>query len=160
MASFEVERKFLVSELPPDLDSCPASEIVQGYLAIEPDGTEVRVRRRGGEPVLTVKRGRGRTRREEEVELVEAQFEHLWPLTEGRRIEKTRYEVRYDGDLVIELDVYHGALAGLITAEIEFRDERAAEGFAPPAWLGPEVTDDPVYKNQHLAVHGRPPVGR
>ena len=48
----------------------------------------MRLRRRDGESVLTVKRGSGRTRTEEEIELEPEQFDALWPLTEGRRVEK------------------------------------------------------------------------
>ena len=51
--------------------------------------SEVRLRRRDGERVLTVKRGSGRTRTEEEIELEPEQFDALWPLTEGRRVRRS-----------------------------------------------------------------------
>jgi adenylate cyclase len=41
-------------------------------------------------------------------------------------------------------------------AEVEFESAEAAAGFSPPAWLGREVTDDPVYKNKRLATQGLP----
>jgi hypothetical protein len=67
------------------LGDCHATRIEQGYLAIEGEGrTEVRLRRRDGETVLTVKRGSGRTRAEEEIDLEPEQFEALWPLTAGK----------------------------------------------------------------------------
>ena len=93
---------------------------------------------------------------EEELAIEPERFERLWPLTEGRRIEKTRYEIEADGGLTIELDVYAGALTGLVVAEVEFASEEDADGFAAPAWLGDEVTDDPRYKNQRLACDGAP----
>ena len=160
MSPLEVERKFLVWEAPPELERRPSRAILQGYLAIEPDGTEVRLRRQDEYASLTVKRGGGRTRQELEIELTQAQFDRLWPLTEGRRVEKTRYVIGAGEGLVIELDLYSGTLAGLMAAEIEFADESAADAFEPPAWFGPEVTDDVTYKNQHLAVHGSPPTPR
>jgi adenylate cyclase len=90
----------------------------------------------------------------------DAAFERLWPLTEGRRIEKVRYLVPAEAPgLVIEVDVYDGALAGLVVAEVEFAGEADAEAFVPPAWLGREVTGDARFKNQRLAVDG-PPVPR
>ena len=55
-AIVEIERKFLVPELPQGLERWPATRIEQGYLAIDGDGTEVRVRRRDGDAVLTVGR--------------------------------------------------------------------------------------------------------
>jgi adenylate cyclase len=94
---------------------------------------------------------------EEELAIEDERFERLWPLTEGRRIEKTRYEIPGEDGSTIELDVYDGALDGLVVAEVEFDSEDAADRFAGPDWLGEEVTDDKRYKNQRLACEGRPP---
>jgi CYTH domain-containing protein len=116
----------------------------------------VRVRRRDGRSWLTVKSGAGRVRVEEEIEIEADRFERLWPLTEGLRIEKTRYEIPAGDGLVIELDVYKGDLDGLVTAEVEFGSEEAADDYAAPDWLGSDVTDDPRYKNQRLARDGAP----
>jgi CYTH domain-containing protein len=113
------------------------------------------VRRRRGEAALTIKSGGGRVRAEEELAIETDRFERLWPLTEGRRIEKTRYEIAADG-ATIELDVYAGALDGLVVAEVEFDGEDAADAFEPPDWFGAEVTDDARYKNQRLACDGAP----
>ncbi len=57
----------------------------------------------------------------------------------------------------MEVDVYHGELAGLVTAECEFASPEESRRFVPPDWFGREVTNDPAYKNQSLAVRGRPP---
>ncbi|MEA2250739.1 MAG: adenylate cyclase [Solirubrobacteraceae bacterium] len=152
----EIERKFLVADPPPDLERHPSTAIEQGYLAVDADGTEVRVRRRDGRALLTVKSGGGRSRVEEEVEIEPERFERLWPLTEGRRIEKRRYELPAPDGRTIELDVYAGALRGLVVAEVEFGSEDEADAFEAPAWLGAEVTDDPRFKNQRLARDGAP----
>jgi adenylate cyclase len=150
----EIERKFLILSLPHGLASHAASEIRQGYLAIEED-REVRVRSRDGGFSLSVKQGLGLSRVEEEVELAGSQFDRLWPLTRGRRVEKSRYVLDH-GESRIELDVFHGALEGLCLAEVEFRSERDAEAFSPPSWFGTEVTEDDRFKNKSLAQHGRP----
>ena len=153
----EIERKFLVEATPADLGEHPSSALEQGYLAIHADGTEARIRRRDGASVLTVKSGGGLVRVEEELPIDDAAFERLWPLTEGRRLEKVRHLVPTDPPgHVIELDVYGGALAGLVVAEIEFASEADAEAFVPPAWLGRDVTGDARFKNQRLAVDGPP----
>jgi adenylate cyclase len=152
----EIERKFLVEEAPPDLSSSPSSEIRQGYLAVDRDGTEVRVRSRGEAAVLTVKQGAGRSRAEEEIEIDRETFERLWPLTEGRRVEKRRYVVPGGERIAIEVDVYGGVLDGLVVAEVEFGDDERAEAFEPPPWFGREVTDDAAFKNQSLARDGMP----
>jgi adenylate cyclase len=150
----EIERKFLVEARPPDLERHPSSRVEQGYVAID-DTAEVRVRRRAGKLTLTVKSAPARTRVEEELALDEAGFASLWALSAGRRIEKTRYLVPHGG-VTVELDIYHGDLDGLVTAEVEFASEAESDAWRPPAWLGPEITGDPRYANQGLAVHGRP----
>lgn len=152
----EIERKFLVGDPPPDLERHPRSHLQQGYLAIDPAGIEVRIRRRDEQTTLTIKGGGGRSRAEEEMEIGSERFVRLWDLTEGRRVEKTRYEVPGEGGLTIELDVYHGPLDGLVTAEVEFGSEAQADAFSGPDWLVREVTGDDAYKNRRLAVDGRP----
>ncbi len=151
----EIERKFLVAEAPPGLGRYPHAAIRQGYLALDPDGTEVRIRQKGERFFQTIKRGAGLQRIEVEVLLTRAQFETLWPMTEGRRVEKVRYDIAYQ-DRVIELDVYGGALAGLLTAEVEFPSLEASTDFHPPPWLNQEITEDKRYKNKSLAVNGTP----
>lgn len=116
----------------------------------------MRVRRCAGAAELTVKSGGGLARVEETLPLEPDRFERLWPLTAGRRIEKRRHEIAGDGGVVIELDVYLGDLAGLRVAEVEFASEADAGAWTAPAWLGPEITDDPRYKNQRLARDGAP----
>jgi adenylate cyclase len=116
------------------------------------------VRRIGDESFLTVKRGSGRERLEEEIGITAEQFEALWPATEGRRLSKRRFYVPLDG-LTAEVDVYGGLLDGLITAEVEFEASSDSQGFDPPAWFGNEITGDARYANQALAKDGIPPEG-
>ncbi len=126
------------------LDAHASEEIEQGCVAITGDGVEVRVRRYGTQAFLTIKPGGERERIEEEIEIDERRFRSLCALTEGRRLQKTRYRIPDDAGSTIELDVYHGRLDGLITAEIEFDSAEAAAGFRPPAWLGARSRMTPV----------------
>ena len=155
-ATVEIERKFVPSSPPPDLGRHRSEPIQQGYLAVAEDGVEVRVRRRGEAMLLTVKSGPAQVRVEEEIPIDARRFEALWALTDGRRLSKTRHYVPLD-DLVLEVDVYDDALAGLVTVEIEFPSVEASARFAPPDWLGPEVTGDARYANQSLARLSAPP---
>ncbi len=152
----EIERKFVLAAAPPGLDAREHARIEQGYLALDPNGTEVRVRRKGDKRVLTVKSGSGLARGEEEWSLEAERFDALWPLTDGRRIVKTRYLVPLEDGLTAEVDVYEGALSGLMTAEVEFASEPGSEAFEAPEWLGREVTGDARYANRTLAVSGLP----
>jgi CYTH domain-containing protein len=151
----EIERKFVLAAAPDWLESAPAERIEQGYLAVGEE-SEVRLRLIDGRPRLTVKAGAGLSREEGEIDLTESQFETLWPLTEGRRLSKVRHR-RETGAETIEIDVYGGVLDGLIVAEIEFGSTEASAGFAPPGWLGTEVTGDERWANANLALSGSIP---
>ncbi len=148
----EIERKFCVRKMP-DLTACTGVEISQGYIAVDEDDTEVRLRRKDKRFYQTVKIGKGVQRTEVEVELSRAQFDTLWPLTAGRRVEKVRYEIA-EGVWTIELDVYCGRLKGLVVAEVEFETVAESSRFVPPPWFGRDVTDDDRYKNATLAYKG------
>jgi adenylate cyclase len=151
----EIERKFLVRGLPNELEH--GGELIQqGYLAFGNEGLEVRVRRLGERAFLTVKKGAGRTRLEEEFSIGEDRFARLWPLTEGCRVEKVRHRIGLGDHLVAEVDVYRGDLDGLVTVDVEFPSEADADRFAAPEWFGAEVTDDARYRNQRLAREGVP----
>ena len=150
----EIERKFLLVD-DPGLAEAESRRIEQGYLAITEDGTEVRLRWRNGDRVLTIKHGSGRDRIEEEFDVSDKQFDALWPLTEDVRIEKVRHLVR-EGGLTFEVDVFGGRLEGLVLAEVEFESDEQADRFDPPGWLGREVTGDQRYLNENLARHGLP----
>ena len=156
----EIERKFLLSGVPPTMRFARREPIRQGYLALDGD-TEVRLRITPKGAVLTIKAGRGGVRVEEEIALGPRQAEALWELTEGRRVQKSRRRVRLaagggGADVVAEVDEYGGALDGLVVVEVEFPDEAAARGFEPPAWFGRELTDDWRYANRSLASDGMP----
>ena len=132
----EIERKFLVEQLPQELEIDTEDEIAQGYLATGED--EVRLRRRGDRFLIGRK-----------------SYEELWAMTEGRRLEKTRRTTQVDGHTA-EIDIYKGLLAGLMTVEVEFEDADAAEAFSPPAWFSRELTGDARYSNTSLAMTGLP----
>lgn len=151
----EIERKFLVKQLPDGLQQYPLTQITQGYLAITEDGTEVRLRKKGDRYFQTVKSGFGLQRNEAEIEISKDQFDKLWSMTEGKRIEKVRYEIEHSG-MKIELDIYSGTLEGLIVAEVEFPSIEQANLFIPPNWFGREVTEDERYKNRNLVLYGIP----
>jgi len=123
----EIERKFLVKRLPANLR-----------------------RKSGRHHSLTIKRGRGISRQEIEIDLTRDQFEELWPATAGCRLTKTRYDIPF-GKHTIEIDVYRGRNEGLVVAEVEFRDETECRRFQPPDWFAAEVSGKSRYSNVRLA---------
>lgn len=142
----EIERKFLVQRLPFDAAKHPFVNIAQGYLALEPGGHEVRLRKKGPEYFLTVKSAGTMVREEYETSLTPEQFQTLWPGTEGRRLQKDRY--LFEGR--IEVDIYRGNLEGLIVAEIEFPDHVSAKSYQAPTWMEQEITHLNFLKNRNL----------
>ena len=146
----EIERKFLVKQLPEKLKRRRHYPIAQGYLASEPGGRHVRLRKKGKTASLTFKVGRGAHREEREVKLSPKQFAALWPGTAGRRLRKLRYEIPWR-NLMIEIDVYRGKHDGLVVAEVEFPNLAMCRKFKPPSWFGREVTGEKRYSNVRLA---------
>ena len=146
----EIERKFLVKQLQEKLKRRRHYPIAQGYLASEPGGRHVRLRKKGKTASLTFKVGRGAHREEREVKLSPKQFAALWPGTAGRRLRKLRYEIPWR-NLMIEIDVYRGKHSGLVVAEVEFPDLATCREFKPPRWFGREVTSQKRYSNVRLA---------
>lgn len=157
--SSEIERKFLLGQLPDWLADRAGEQISQGYLS-NGDGPEIRLRQAGERTLLTVKSGAGEVREEVEVELNPELFRTLWPLTAARRLSKTRRRQPLGSGHTAEVDVYAGGLAGLVVAEVEFSSPEESREFEPPDWLGREITGDERYANRELAMSGRPPAER
>lgn len=140
----------MIKRLPPEILRSRRFQIVQGYLANEPGGRHVRLRKKGKTASLTFKVGRGAHREEREIRLSPKQFAALWPATAGRRLRKSRYEIPWK-NLLIEIDIYGGRHAGLMVAEVEFPDRATCRKFKPPPWFGREVTGEKRYSNVRLA---------
>lgn len=148
----EIERKFLLTALPPHALVFPAEEIEQGWLPgsllverlrhVQSNGTN--------EWYRTVKAGHGVRRTEIEEATSPELFAALWPLTEGRRVMKRRYLVP-EGSLTWEIDEFLDR--PLVLAEIELPTETTR--VETPAWLAEyvvrEVTGEPEYLNRTLA---------
>ena len=145
----EIERKFLVKN-----DSwrgqVDGKRYRQGYLSTVKERT-VRVRTAGDKGFLTIKGitvGASRSEYEYEIPVADAN-EMLYQLCEQPLIEKIRYRISHTG-LVWEVDEFEGENRGLITAEIELKDEH--QSVTLPAWIGEEVTGDPQYFNANLVA--------
>jgi adenylate cyclase len=148
----EIERKWLV-EKTPNLSKRKRVKISQGYVVSTAD-IEVRLRQQDQKFVQTIKTGDGLERGEIEIALTRKQFKRLWPTTHGRRLEKIRYKIRWQGHS-IDLDLYRNELTGLTVAEVEFKTRKEAIDFSPPKWFGKEVTGKKEYKNANLATNGQ-----
>ena len=145
----EIERKFLIKNIPENLDSYAFHLIEQGYLCTDP---VVRVRRQDDDYFLTYK-GNGLLAREEyNLPLTQSGYEHLIKKADGNIIKKKRYLIPIeDTDLTIELDIFDKPFAPLIMAEVEFSSVEDANAFIAPDWFGEDVTNDPAYHNSNMS---------
>jgi CYTH domain-containing protein len=146
MPNLEIERKFLVKELP-DLSKYSFHFIEQAYLCTSP---VVRIRREDDTFYLTYKGGGMMMRREENLPLTEESYLHLLQKADGIIITKKRYLIPYHSYL-IELDVFSGVYEGVVVAEVEFSSKEEALVFNPPTWFGEDVTMDGRYHNSAMS---------
>ena len=156
----EIERKFLVREPPPGLESTAPSRSRRATSRRRRTASRSAIRRRGEATTLTVKSGPAMVRVEEEIPIDADRFDALWPLTEGRRSTRSATTSRLTTASSPSSTSTPGALEGLLTAEIEFPSEAAARAFVPAAVAGGGGHGRPAYANQNLAVRpapGRPP---
>ena len=144
----EIERKYLISCLPENLDSYSSHKIEQGYLCTQP---VVRIRRQDDSYILTYKSKGLMVREEYNLPLTREAYLHFKAKADGTIISKTRYKIPLTDVLTIELDVFDAPFEGLVLAEVEFPDEKMANDFIPPDWFGEDVTFSPAYHNSTLS---------
>lgn len=159
--SEEIEKKWLIDKnnIPYNLNksSVEKIEIKQTYLCFNP---EMRVRNynNGQSYELTIKNNMsedGMIRDEENIDITREQYDNLIKKQEGKTINKTRYQLYADSQL-IAIDIFHDELEGLAYMEIEFPNEEEAREYKNPSWIIKDVTDNINYKNGHLARYGIP----
>ncbi|MBQ9340766.1 MAG: CYTH domain-containing protein [Lachnospiraceae bacterium] len=152
----EIEKKFLVDISGLHLEDYPKKELMQGYVLTDP---VIRARREDNKYYLTVK-GKGLLAREElNLDLSHEAFDSLIKKSDNAIIEKTRYLIPYtyntatrmsECHATIELDIFKGALQGLIMAEVEFDSTEEAREFVAPSWFKKEITEDSRYQNANM----------
>lgn len=158
MNNVEIEKKYLV-----DLKNVPqknylCKKITQGYIYND-DITEIRIRKVESEDLIkyyyTVKINNIDMiqRNEIEFEINQEQFQFLLSkmLINTHLIEKDRYLIPIENNLIAELDIYYNELDDLATVEVEFPNLDMAINFEAPSWFGIEITNNKSYKNKNLA---------
>ena len=83
--------------------------------------------------------------------LTQENYEVLLNKIENHLIKKDRYKIPIENGLIVELDVFHGNLEGLIFAEVEFPNLEDAENFDKPDWLGKDLCFDKRFDNTLLS---------
>ncbi len=148
----EIERKFLVASSGWREHADKGTQLRQAYV-VTMDDRSVRVRIHGNKWArLTIKIGKSAlVRNEYEYDVSMDDAKEMLTQAVGVVIEKRRFRVPHKG-FTWEVDVYEGALKGLVVAEVEMKRETDLP--ALPEWLGREITGDRRYSNQSLATSG------
>lgn len=144
----EIERKFLLKNIPYELSELKSKHLEQGYINSDP---VVRIRRSDDKFFLTIKSNGLMKRIEVEKEITSEEYQELSAIVKGRLITKTRYLIPLEDGLTMELDIFEGDFKGLIVAEVEFPTEEAAVSFVPPEFVEKDVTSDKRYANVALS---------
>lgn len=146
----ERERRFLLARFPSGIQVVRRRRIADSYI----EGTTLRLRESTyDDGLITYKltqkipmRGNGAQQGYiTSMYVTQDEFRLLAQLP-ARTLTKTRYSVPPFG-----IDVFEGALEGLMLAEVEFDSAEAAEGFVIPSFALAEVTVDERFTGGRLA---------
>ena len=152
----EIERKYAIKYLPEDLEIKKVTNIEQCFIYNDKI-TLVRLRKittlnNNSNPetefIYTVKTKGDIEYKEEsqvgkkyEIEnnISEKEYSRLLEKRISNVINKTRIVIPINNDLEAEIDIYYGYLEGLLTLEVEFKNEEDADKFIKPDWFGEEL---------------------
>ncbi len=155
----ETERRWILPGMP--VTPLGTSTVIeQCYLAVNDDGSEVRLRNEGNIAYWqTFKEAGTVTRPQEEVQISREHYRALCTKAVSKPVRKRRYLLHGLPGGPYHLDEHLGSLQGLIKLEKEFSTPQAAAEFSLPDYFGSEiaeVTTDPRYTTAQLALNGVP----
>jgi CYTH domain-containing protein len=154
-ARVERERRFLLSGLPPGLRvNDPHTQIFDNYIT----GTRLRLRKirapatREWTWKLTQKFAPDAAdlSRTYITNVYLSQYEYeTFAVFEGNELRKNRYPYEHEGRKC-SVDIFLGALHGLVLLETEFETDAEMRAFAPPPFAAREVTNDELFTGGRL----------
>lgn len=147
----EIERKYAVKYLPDDVKIEKIQNIEQAFI-YKDENTIIRIRKIENKQltdyIYTVKT-KGDISYEDtysigqkyeiESNITKELYEKLLLKKISNKITKTRMVVPIQNSLKVEIDIYYDHLQGFLTAEVEFPNEKDANQFDRPDWLGEEI---------------------
>ncbi len=152
MDELELERTFLVKELPKEIEGADFVEIVDIYIPDGPEHSHLRLRKKGDKCSITKKTPMAddaSEMMEYTIELSEAEYEALASCSE-KRVAKKRYYAKIDG-FDAEVDVFEEGLEGLVLVDFEFSDVSEKNKFVMPENLLADVTPEEFIAGGMLA---------
>lgn len=140
----ELERTFLLKNIPVDLKALKSMEVFDIYLPEAALHPILRVRKKGNKFEITKKHpleGTDSSRQSEEIiPLTEEEFLEFARL-KGKRVRKLRHYYSIGGDMA-EIDVFQDDLKGLILVDFEFKTREDENDFMMPDFCLAEVTQE------------------
>jgi CYTH domain-containing protein len=150
------QRQFLVACAPARLirkEQGVVGRIVEGYFPARPNRDHF-VSLEPGHCYLVLAAGREGAGHEERTEVPRTQAEALMAVCAGKvGFECTIVPLRGGKQALLQRFIAPGVLDLL---SVEFEEREDANGFVPPAWFGPEVTQNAAYHRGSLARVGLP----
>ncbi|MFH1367236.1 MAG: hypothetical protein ABIH38_04625 [Patescibacteria group bacterium] len=139
MPELEIEKVYLLKQLPEDLANFKFQEARVGYF-FDPNARDaLRIRKKGDKYELIKKETNSAYERvEHTINIKKGEFDVLIK-SAVRSYEKHRYNYPFKGH-VCEIDVYLGKLIGYARVEVEFKNIKELKNFVPPVWFGDEIT--------------------
>lgn len=152
MKMIEIEKTFLIKRLPDNFSLYKPIKIKQGYISNPPSPLRIRQKEDKFEITkkLPLKPGDFSLAEEINIPLTKFEFNKIWSLVE-RFLEKDRYNIPINDNLIAELDIYKGDLKGLSVVEVEFKSEEQMNSFQPLEWFGRDITQENFSSNSFLA---------
>ncbi|MCR5202679.1 MAG: adenylate cyclase [Lachnospiraceae bacterium] len=170
----EIEKKFLVKDVPLNLSDYESYDMVQAYITNDPvirirkrvlcnmpkaDNTNVSNLKAEDSFILCYK---DKVKSEEKINvnheiefpITEDAFNRLLEKKTGKAIEKTRYLIPLDEKHKIELDIFHGELEGFKMAEIEFENVEESKDYKVPEWFLKDLSGDYHFTNSYISQFG------
>ena len=139
----ELEKTYLVKEVPNDLTSYPSKEIIDLYIPKNRVHPTLRIRKNGNKFEITKKEPLKEDASEQEEQTIILTEEEFYSLVEveGKKAHKIRYYYNYNGRTA-EFDVFQGPLKGLILVDFEFDSIEDKNSFQMPDFCLADVTQE------------------
>lgn len=140
----ELERTYLLKFVPDGLHNCEKKEVIDIYVPKNKNHPTLRIRKNGDKFEITKKVpidfGDTSRLKEDTVQILEEEFKEFHGL-HARIVSKIRYFYKHK-DRIAEVDVFQGALKGLVLVDFEFDTEKEKEEFVMPDFCLVEVTQE------------------
>lgn len=147
----EIERKFLPTEIPFDLNQLSSTECERYYLYAD-ERTEMRIQKKGElyELEHKVQSQESPLRRENsKIILTQSEWDILKAKAEGGAITYSKFQLPIEG---ASIKRYSGKLEGLMLLEVEFKTLEEAHAFQPEAWMGRELSGQKLSRDSGLIL--------